>query len=159
MENIRTWLIGEVKAQKYLIDCGYKILSKNCKIGGSEIDIVAILPKNIKINELKSDFKLKRKGGKFSSKAELKFAKKILKNEIRQVKDEIVFVEVKSRTSKKFGNPLETIDKNKQHNIARGCVAYLKKHKKLDCPARIDVISVIDDDIEHIENAFDIATY
>ena len=45
MNNIKVWVQGEVVAERFLKDKGYKIIDKNCKICGSEIDIVSILSK------------------------------------------------------------------------------------------------------------------
>ncbi len=76
------------------------------------------------------------------------------------VKDgnEIVFVEVKSRKSTKYGEPHEAITKFKQRNLIRTAQSYLKKHKLEEDDWRIDVIGVMFDnedkpEINHIKNA------
>lgn len=66
----------------------------------------------------------------------------------------IVFVEVKHRTSLKFGAPRESVTASKQRNIRLVALSYLKMHKQLDSFCRFDVIEVIDGTIEHILNAF-----
>ncbi len=74
---------------------------------------------------------------------------------IAKYKKLIVFVEVKARSSRAFGDPLEAIDENKQFKIRQVAQMYLKTIGKLDCPVRFDAISVLgDDEIYHIENAF-----
>ena len=152
MNNIKTWVEGEVKAAEYLKKIGYKIIDKNCKICGSEIDIVAILSKKeqkiLLINEFKSR--------KFEDKKQELFHKNSLKREIKSLKDKLVFVEVKFRSSKKFGAPYESVGKQKQHNLVRGVLAYNAKFNIKNLPIRIDVISIVDDQIEHITNAFDV---
>ena len=151
MNNIKTWIVGEEKATEYLLDNGYKIVDKNCKIGGSELDIVAILPKNQQKKELLIDFKNR----KSSDKVLLKMQKTAVNAEIKELNDVLVFVEVKARSSGKFGKPYEVVGKQKQHNIERGVQAYCKKFNHRNLPCRIDVISVVDDEIEHIKNAFE----
>lgn len=159
MFNKSIWVQGEVKARLYLESKGYKIIDKNCKIGGSELDIVCIYPKNKQKIHLLEELKYKKKNGGFINKNEYKFYKRILKNNIRELQDILVFIEVKSRGSKKFGEPYEAVGEVKKHNIARGCAAYIKKHSMENMQVRIDVVSVIDDEIHHIENAFDVNLY
>lgn len=71
--------------------------------------------------------------------------------------DYIVFVEVKGRMSKKFGDPVEAVDYRKQFKIRNVATMYLKQKHLLDTNCRFDVISVLGDseeEIRHIENAF-----
>lgn len=159
MFNKTVWVHGETIAENFLKNKGYKIIDKNCKIGGSELDIVAILPKKQQKTDLITNFKQQLKDDEFKDKYEKKFNKIKLLNQIKVLKDIIVFVEVKARFSKKFGNPYEAVDEFKQHNLARGCTAYLLKNNKKNLPSRIDVISVVDDEIIHIENAFEVRGY
>jgi len=56
---------------------------------------------------------------------------------------EIVFVEVKTRTSASFGDPLESISEVKIHRIQRLALAWLATHQKLGAPYRIDVSGVL----------------
>lgn len=76
---------------------------------------------------------------------------------IAKEKDVIVFVEVKGRHSRLFGDPLEAINENKQSKIRRIATAYLMSKKALNCKCRFDAISVLgelDEEIKHIKNAF-----
>ena len=69
----------------------------------------------------------------------------------------IVFVEVKTRMSRGFGDPLEAVNNKKQQKIRNVATTYLMKIKKLNSPCRFDVVSILgdtDEDIIHIENAF-----
>ena len=68
-------------------------------------------------------------------------------------KDEIVFVEVKYRKSMEFGNGLESITRAKQRKLIKTATIYLKENKIKDRPYRFDIISILGDEIEHIENA------
>jgi putative endonuclease len=87
----------------------------------------------------------------------------ILRKELDVValdRDTIVFVEVKGRTSDRFGTALEAIDGRKRQRIIRTARAYLEKMHLWDSECRFDVISVELDGgratrIEHIENAFE----
>ncbi len=68
-----------------------------------------------------------------------------------------VFVEVKTRVSRAFGDPLEAINYHKQNKIRQVATKYLKDNKKLDYPCRFDAISVLgseDSEINHIIDAF-----
>lgn len=76
-------------------------------------------------------------------------------------KDEIAFVEVKTRTST-FGNkmPIEYVDKYKQQHIISAANAYVK-FLRTELKPRFDIISILIDsttktitNIEHFENAF-----
>ncbi len=68
-------------------------------------------------------------------------------------KGEIVFVEVKYRKSVEYGNGLESITRSKQRKLVKTAAIYLKDKKIKDTPYRFDIISILGDEIEHIENA------
>ncbi len=71
-------------------------------------------------------------------------------------KNELVFAEVKYRSSSKAGDPLEAVDARKIRKICRASAAYLNYHREFsDLQVRYDVIGVYDNEqIRHIENAF-----
>ncbi|MDP2939301.1 MAG: YraN family protein [Candidatus Omnitrophota bacterium] len=75
-------------------------------------------------------------------------------------KDFICFIEVKTRTSLEKGLPEESITKNKQHQITKAALSYLRENKLWDKPARFDVVSVLRNEevnkIELIQNAFEL---
>ncbi len=73
---------------------------------------------------------------------------------IAQKDDNIVFVEVKARTSKLYGLPREAVTKEKQRHIKNTALFYLQKTNNLDKFCRFDVIEILDGKINHIENAF-----
>ena len=58
-------------------------------------------------------------------------------------KSEIVFVEVKTRTSNDYGEPLESITTVKLQRIQRLALAWLATHQRLGNPYRIDVSGVL----------------
>jgi len=66
----------------------------------------------------------------------------------------LVFIEVKHRTSNKFGSPREAVGFAKQYAIRMVALAYLKQHKCLDAFSRFDVVEVLNGEVTIIENAF-----
>ena len=86
------------------------------------------------------------------------------KNQIGEIdiiakdKDYIIFIEVKTRMSSAFGDPLEAIDEEKQFKIRNVATMYLMKNKLIDkAPIRFDAIAILGDDdheIRHIKDAF-----
>lgn len=72
----------------------------------------------------------------------------------------LVFIEVKAKTSDKFGPPKLAVDSRKQRQLSKAALAYLTQKKLNNNPARFDVIgiSMIDNktEIELIKNAFEL---
>jgi putative endonuclease len=72
----------------------------------------------------------------------------------------LVFVEVRGRSSTRFGTPLESVDPRKQRQLSRLAADYLARRRLQERRARFDVISVEWQDgrprIEHLENAFEV---
>ncbi len=54
----------------------------------------------------------------------------------------LVFLEVKTRISEKFGTPFSSITRTKQKHIIRNCQYYIKRHRIFNRPCRIDAVSV-----------------
>lgn len=73
---------------------------------------------------------------------------------IAQQKNTIVFVEVKRRLSKDYGAPIEAVTTSKQNKIRKVAEIYLMLNEKSLSDVRFDVVEVIDDKINHVENAF-----
>ncbi len=73
----------------------------------------------------------------------------------------LVFVEVRSRRSAKYGYPQESIGLNKRKKISKIALNYLKEKQLLGCHARFDVVAVkmLPEcyKVELIKNAFDLA--
>lgn len=72
---------------------------------------------------------------------------------------ELVFVEVKTRSSLGFGAPEEAVDAEKQQNLAEVARAYLYERHLEGAPARFDVVTVLlqndkPPEIAHHPNAF-----
>ena len=86
---------------------------------------------------------------------ETNFTCKMGEIDIIAKKDEIiVFVEVKARTTKKFGLPCEAVTPYKQHKIKLVATYYLQKTQNFDKICRFDVIEILGENINHIQNAF-----
>ena len=66
----------------------------------------------------------------------------------------IVFVEVKRRSTLEFGRPIEAVDLRKQNKIRKTAEIYLMFAKKSLADVRFDVIEILDEQINHVENAF-----
>ena len=67
----------------------------------------------------------------------------------------LVFAEVKFRLRIRNGFPEEAVTAGKQQRIYRTAQWYLMEHSLPEnTPCRFDVISILDSEITHIENAF-----
>jgi len=72
----------------------------------------------------------------------------------------LVFIEVKTRKSLRYGQPFEAVTPKKQTQIGRVALDYMTRNKLLDQAVRFDVISIIVNrdgkaDIEHLPNCFE----
>ena len=71
--------------------------------------------------------------------------------------DTLVVVEVKTRSTRYFGEPEEFVNKTKQKNLVKAANSYIFD-KDLDVEVRFDIISVLfkgdQHQIYHIEDAF-----
>ncbi|MEN6323244.1 MAG: YraN family protein [Proteiniphilum sp.] len=106
---------GEEAAVNYLTSKGHRILVRNWRFNGYEVDIIS-------------------EDGEY-----------------------IVFVEVKTRTSLSWGNPEDSIGKQRMRRMIQAAGIYLKLNG-IDKPARFDIVAVVSDrqqlELEHIEDAF-----
>jgi putative endonuclease len=79
---------------------------------------------------------------------------------IAKDKETIVFVEVKSRKTNRYGNAKYSITPQKQRKISMAALTYLKQKKLTKHKARFDVVIIHTDNnnhrIELIKNAFDL---
>ncbi len=76
-----------------------------------------------------------------------------------KTRKELVFIEVKTRTSLKYGRPGEAVEKVKQQHIKKVAQYYIYKNKLAKKHTRFDVIEVFLNNsnykIEHIKQAFE----
>lgn len=71
----------------------------------------------------------------------------------------IAFVEVKRRSSLRYGQPAEAVTAEKQRRIVQTAALYMQEHGLEDAQVRFDVIEILPDETRHIENAFDATGY
>jgi putative endonuclease len=70
-------------------------------------------------------------------------------------RNELVFVEVKTRSDEAFGRPFEAVDAKKRRLIIRGAMKWLRLLDMPDITFRFDVVEVVlDEEIRVLENAF-----
>lgn len=76
---------------------------------------------------------------------------------IAQDNNEIVFVEVKTRSTDFFGKPEEAVTLSKQKHLIEGADYYINKNE-VDLECRFDVLAIVLNetslDINHIKDAF-----
>ncbi len=68
--------------------------------------------------------------------------------------DLVVFVEVKSTFSKKFGHPAEWVDRKKARNLIEAANRYIAEKDVTDSDLRFDVVTFVDGKLEHFPDAF-----
>ena len=66
----------------------------------------------------------------------------------------LIFVEVKSSTTKKFGHPAERVDRRKQNNLIEAARQYLLAENIKDYDLRFDVVTFSSGQLEHFPDAF-----
>lgn len=111
-----------------------------------------------------------QKGRKFEKLAAQYFKKngyKILESNWRAGRNEIdlivqkdkliVFVEVKSASSEKYGHPAERVDQKKVSAITKVARQYLIEKKIENVDLRFDLVTFLNGKLEHYPNAFEAA--
>lgn len=78
--------------------------------------------------------------------------------DIIAIKDsQLIIVEVKTRTSRAFGNPEDSVSLKKQRNLVNAADCYIKENNS-DLNTRFDIISILlsagNSELTHIPNAF-----
>lgn len=73
---------------------------------------------------------------------------------IAKEKNELIFVEVKTRLTTEFGLPREAVTNYKQNKIRQVATEYLKSTGNLNRECRCDVIEILNGELVHIKNAF-----
>ncbi len=68
--------------------------------------------------------------------------------------ENVVFIEVKTRTNEDFGLPSEAVTAKKREKYYKVASEFLQREKKTDCPCRFDVIEIENGQINHIIDAF-----
>ena len=100
------------------------------------------------------------KARRFLKRAGYKIIEKNYRNKIGEIDvickdgDTLVFVEVKTRLTEKYGEPSEAVTTFKQKKIASVSKLYLAERGTGDISCRFDVVEVKKNEINHIKNAF-----
>ena len=73
----------------------------------------------------------------------------------------VVFVEVKTRSSTRFGTPGQAVNRRKQEKIIRAAQIFLRQERLEGCPCRFDVVEVYVHpggtlSIRHLPGAFEL---
>ena len=66
----------------------------------------------------------------------------------------LLFIEVKRRTSLRYGRPAEAVTPAKRAHIRNTAALYLQEHRLEDAPMRFDVIELLPGQVNHIKGAF-----
>jgi putative endonuclease len=69
-------------------------------------------------------------------------------------KETLVFIEVKSRSSRKFGEPWEFVDWQKQQLLRRTAEDFIANHDLVEYAYRFDIVSVVGKEVSLFRNAF-----
>lgn len=142
MRNIDKGRVGESLAESYLIKKGYKFVERNYKTIGSEIDLIFIAPKKVLVQELDEDI------------SNEKIKKELRSNIIKTLKNTLVFVEVKYRTTSTFGKPFEAVNLFKQKHMQRGANQFVLDYQIKNPNIRFDIISIENEIVSHIKDVF-----
>ncbi|HFQ91034.1 MAG TPA: YraN family protein [Desulfobulbus sp.] len=78
---------------------------------------------------------------------------------IARHRGQLVFIEVKTRLSTRYGSPFAAVDRRKQHQLVRVATDYIARHHLEDEVARFDVVAVTRDRdgrtrVDVLEDAF-----
>lgn len=69
----------------------------------------------------------------------------------------IIFIEVKTRTSDRWGNPEDAVNNHKIRRMVEAADSYIRDNN-VELPVRFDIISLLPDNksfiVDHIEDAF-----
>ncbi|MDP6491137.1 MAG: YraN family protein [Kiritimatiellia bacterium] len=75
-------------------------------------------------------------------------------------RDVLIFVEVKTRASERYGRPIAAVDRHKRQVTSRAAMRYIRKLKDPDVLFRFDVVEVVgtpdspETVVRHVEEAY-----
>lgn len=134
-EALELGKLGEQMASKYLEDNGYTILEHNYRKGHLEIDLIALDPNPQCAQPFPSN---------------------------TTVANELVIVEVKTRSYDTVLSPEDAVVHKKRLNMIRLGNQYVKSHGRKE-NVRLDVIAIVKNDngidLKHIKNAFNVMSF
>lgn len=69
------------------------------------------------------------------------------------LKNELVFIEVKTRTSLKYGSPIDGVNSYKKNHLFKACQYYLYKYNLYKVFIRIDIIEIyVKNNVPHLRH-------
>ena len=74
---------------------------------------------------------------------------------VLQKGNRVVFVEVRLRRARDWGTPESTVTRSKQSRIVKSAIQFIKEMRLKDMEFRFDVLAFDEEEVRHIENAFD----
>lgn len=73
---------------------------------------------------------------------------------VAEDKDCLVFVEVKKRNTRAFGNPFHAVNRQKRQHLVKSALLYMKSHDAFNKRVRFDVVGIEEGSVKVIRNAF-----
>ncbi|HPH96847.1 MAG TPA: YraN family protein [Anaerolineaceae bacterium] len=64
---------------------------------------------------------------------------------------ELVFVEVKTRSSTRYGNPEAAVTEKKLGHLIQSAEVFLQDHPDYSCAWRVDVVAILTDDLKTVK--------
>ena len=101
-----------------------------------------------------------KKAGEFLKKKGYKILETNYKTHVGEIDviamddEQVVFVEVKTRTNDDFGSPSEAVNRKKQEKYYKVATEFLMREELSDRVCRFDVVEIENGQINHIFNAF-----
>lgn len=101
----------------------------------------------------------------FLRKRRLKILKRNMRSQLGEIDliaregDEVIFVEVKTRTGRAWGDPELAVSPSKQRKISLAALAFAERHNLRSHPLRFDVVAIVlqpgaNPEITHYPDAF-----
>lgn len=67
----------------------------------------------------------------------------------------VAFIEVKRRTTSRWGTPAEAVTPQKRRRIVRTALLFMQERGLMDASVRFDIVELTPGNVRHIEAAFD----
>jgi putative endonuclease len=138
-QSLGRW--GEALAAEYLCRHGYTILERNVRTPYGEIDLIAsVTPLETPLGTYPGTPTLDNSPDPKSDPTPRASSEE--DDPLSGDPPVTVFVEVKTRASRTYGLPEESVTSRKRAHLVSAAQAYLQQHPELDFAWRIDVIAI-----------------